>query len=99
MKTSIINPIDQNFEGTIIMPFFEVSEEQHIVYQDIKVNKKLFSGKIDTQYCIETPQNIVLLVGVGVGQEYDSLRKIFRNVSRKNKTLFEEKPFWFCQIL
>ncbi|GEM54304.1 leucyl aminopeptidase [Flavobacterium branchiophilum] len=91
MKTSIINPIDQNFEGTIIMPFFEVSEEQHIVYQDIKVNKKLFSGKKDTQYCIETPQNIVLLVGVGVGQEYDSLRKIFRNVSRKNKTLFEEK--------
>lgn len=80
-----------NFEGTILIPFFEINTESTkiISIQGVEFSTKLFSGKKDTHYIRENKNQCLIFVGIGKDIPYKSLVTIFRRISSKQKELLQ----------
>ena len=84
-----INYIKSNtsFKGLIIIPVYETENET--LFEDIKLSKKLFSGKKDTNYIVEKNDVNYLFIGLGKSPDYKTIKTIFRRISAKQSSYFE----------
>ena len=84
-----INYIKSNtsFKGLIIIPVYETENET--IFEDIKLSKKLFSGKKDTNYIAEKNDVNYLFIGLGKSPDYKTIKTIFRRISAKQSSYFE----------
>lgn len=73
-------------EGLILLPFMETENE--ILFEEIKISKKIFSGKKDTSYLVEKEGKIFLFIGLGNKLEYKNVKIVFRRVASKHIDLF-----------
>lgn len=91
MKIKEIKQLE-NFVGTVIIPVFETSPKNSIplVFDGIAISAKVFYGKKNSQYFIESNNTIYLFVGLGKIIDYPDLKKIFRRVSHKETDFFNQ---------
>ncbi len=84
-----INYIKSNtsFKGLIIIPVYVTENET--LFEDIKLSKKLFSGKKDSNYIIEKNDVNYLFIGLGKSPDYKTIKTIFRRISAKQSSYFE----------
>ena len=89
MKTIQVKDIN-NFEGTIIVPVFETTAHNviPITFDDVKVSSRVFYGKKDSSYLVESKATTYLFVGLGKEIGYKSLKTIFRRVAANSKDIF-----------
>ena len=84
-----VNYIKSNtsFKGLLIIPVYETENET--LFEDIKLSKKLFSGKKDTNYIVEKNDVNYLFIGLGKSPDYKTIKTIFRRISAKQSSYFE----------
>ena len=84
-----INYINSNtsFKGLVIIPVYETENDTQ--FEDIKLSKKLFFGKQDTNYIIEKNEVNYLFIGLGKSPDYKTIKTIFRRISAKQSSYFE----------
>ena len=84
---------DTFFENTnlLILPFFESKET--ITWQNLSVDKDLFSGKKDSLYITKNNQQTIAWIGLGTFTGYKSMALIFRRFVAKNESLFSENAW------
>lgn len=89
MKTIQVKDIN-NFEGTIIVPVFETTAHNviPITFDDVEVSSRVFYGKKDSSYLVESKATTYLFVGLGKEIDYKSLKTIFRRVAANSKDIF-----------
>lgn len=89
MKTIQVKDIN-NFEGTIIVPVFETTAHNviPITFDDVEVSSRVFYGKKDSSYLVESKATTYLFVGLGKEIGYKSLKTIFRRVAANSKDIF-----------
>ncbi len=84
-----VNYIKSNtsFKGLVIIPVYETENDTQ--FEDIKLSKKLFFGKQDTNYIAEKNDVNYLFIGLGKSPDYKTIKTIFRRISAKQSSYFE----------
>ena len=89
MKTTHINSL-KDFQGIVLVPVFETTAKNiiPIKFEGIEISSKVFFGKKDSSYLVESNGNSYLFLGLGKTPDYKSLKTIFRRVTAKEKDVF-----------
>ncbi|WP_395052490.1 leucyl aminopeptidase family protein [Flavobacterium sp.] len=85
-----------SFKGLVIIPVYETENET--LFEDIKISKKLFFGKKDTNYIVEKNDVNYLFIGLGKSPDYKTIKTIFRRISAKQSSYFETNATFVLPI-
>ncbi|WP_291788577.1 leucyl aminopeptidase family protein [Cecembia sp.] len=85
--------VDQ-FKGLVILPFLESGNAflSKLEFPSAQVSNALFSGKKDSQFLLEKPDEgqVFLFLGLGKEPDYKSIQNSFRRITAKQENLFQE---------
>ena len=82
----------KNFSGTVIVPVYETSPKNivPIEFEGIVLSSKVFYGKKNSLYVVESENIVYLFVGLGKTIDYAKLKTLFRRVSQKEERYFTQ---------